>query len=200
MNSRTRIPAEPFLAWCERQLVLIANGGALGTVPVGGFGQTSDREARRRAHGVLAGRLGVEVRTLWRYLHRLDTEGRPTTTLSRYSVEDMLNRAGEDFYAVYAQLEHERDIELEPDVFCPRCGEMTTPHEGTCLWCGRRVVRPATKRPSGPRGVPRVNRKQQALRALLDETPPPPPGRTLGRVVWRRNDTDDGWAEDDLAA
>ena len=134
-----RVAAEPFVAWCQRRLRAISNHGAIGILPT----NPTERQdtIRPGTHTVLAHRLGIEPRTLWRYLHRLDGSDQPTATISRYAVEDMLTRAGEDFYALYPEYEHERDVELEPDGWCPHCQELTTPVEGKCLWCEGRLMR-----------------------------------------------------------
>jgi hypothetical protein len=188
-----RIPAEPFVAWCEQRLRVLAKDGAIGILP-------SDARQRtmiaRGARTVLAYRLGIEDRTLWRYLNGWDSVARPTRTLPRHPVEDMLHRAGEDFYAVYPQYAHERDIELEPDVWCAMCKQVTTPLDGVCLWCDRRVanadgigldVQPAPL----PDGV----LAWQDAEVAWQEAPAPGSAAQLGD-----GDRDEAWSRDDLAA
>jgi hypothetical protein len=58
----------------------------------------------------------------------------PTEWIGRAYIEDMLWRAGVDFYDVYPELEGERNVELEEDGFCKQCHEFVTPIGGLCPW------------------------------------------------------------------
>lgn len=160
-----RVAAGPFVAWCEGQLRVIAHGRAVGPTPSGHTGEGPSLGCR--AHQTLAFRLGVDPRTMHRYLRALDGGDHPATTLSRDSVEDMLHRAGEDFYAVYPDYLHERDIELEPDQWCPWCQQTTTPMGGICLWCDHRVVG-SPRHVAGVRGALAPTRRELGLLARED--------------------------------
>jgi hypothetical protein len=184
--SGPRIAAEPFFAWYERQLRAIANRGAIGIIPLDTSRQPNGLQAiERGARAVLEARLGIDVRTLWTYLHARDGNG--DRLMSRYAVEDMVARAGEDFDTLYPEYDHERAIVLEPDVWCPRCKEMTTPLDGRCLWCNRRVVRPV-QRDTGAwlaaraKGSPPLPAREQAPTRVRD----PAERRHTGRLLWRR--------------
>lgn len=63
----------------------------------------------------------------------------PTGTFPRATVEDALHRAGVDFYSIYPEFSHERDIELEPAAWCPACREHCHPIGGCCPWCDWRI-------------------------------------------------------------
>lgn len=126
-----QIPIAPFQHWCAEQVALTSksrpwNGAACI------YGPSSE----------VADLLGIHVRALNRVIrgvyagmqngHKAEF---PVDTISRYYVEDALTHAGVDFYELYPALEAERDIELEPDEWCDRCGEDVTPIGGQCPWC-----------------------------------------------------------------
>jgi hypothetical protein len=126
----------PFSAWCNEQVKETAKR----TGDIRGWDV-----ARSNMYGAttaVADRLGVHVRIFNRLARGMYAGSQNSCkgefkadTISRYYVEDMLTRAGVDFYDVYPDLEFERDIELEPDAFCRQCGEYVTPIQGCCPWC-----------------------------------------------------------------
>jgi hypothetical protein len=89
------------------------------------------------------------IRKLYRYRHMLRTVGGggsrarsvkqrdiSTDRFPRPVVEDALFVLGVDFYEVYPEFAHERDIEIEPAAWCPACREHVTPIQGECPWDG----------------------------------------------------------------
>lgn len=125
-----QIPLAPFQAWCKEQIRIAAvRRGPFATfAPYGPVNELADRIGlhprvlNRITRGVYAG-------------HRDGRKGDiPTDTIGRHDVENALTRAGVDFYGVYPEFEHERDIELEMDQFCSECGEWVTPIKGRCPW------------------------------------------------------------------
>lgn len=195
--SRPRVPAAPFLAWCERQLRVIANHGGVGDFPLDHHHQRRGgaRASGRGEHAILAWRLGIEAHTLWWYLN--GNAGTESRTLLRCSVEDMLHRAGEDFDTVYPEYQYERDVALEPEVWCARCQEITTPLEGRCLWCEQRVAdADGVAVHVQPPAPPDATLAWQDAELAWQEAPPPshPPADHSGAQ------SDQEWSRDDLAA
>ena len=102
----------------------------------------------------LARRMGIQPRTLLRIRNGEQTGKltvapnvrKPvlirTNMWARYRVEDMLERAGADFFDVYPQFRHEVEFELEPDCWCEECRDVTTPIGGVCPWCDQMVSKP----------------------------------------------------------
>jgi len=101
----------------------------------------------------LAVQMGITDRTLHRIRNGIGTGKRlgPSghqaytygiTTWARFRVEDMLHLAGADFYDVYPEFQHERDVVLEPECWCPSCREVVTPMDGVCLWCDEVLTKP----------------------------------------------------------
>lgn len=128
-----QVPIGPVKDWCHTQVRLLAS-------------RHDPHDPRYGPHQELADRMGLNSRALYRIMQghysgaRNGRKGEfPAETISRNYVEDMLTRAGVDFYSVYPELEYERDIALEPDEFCRRCGEWITPIEGFCPWCESNV-------------------------------------------------------------
>jgi hypothetical protein len=131
-----QIPYAPFTAWCNQQVELASKGRGINSFYTDKYGPCA----------AVADRLGIHVRILNRLMRGVYAGSRdsckgefPTDTISRYYVEDLLARAGVDFYEVYPQFEHERDIKLEPDAWCRCCAEYVTPVDGVCLWCDSSV-------------------------------------------------------------
>lgn len=131
-----KIPMAPFSAWCNDQIQQATKrqGGRL-------VGWDRVRSDTCGPAGELADRLGIHIRCLNRLRRGVyaGSQARrkgefPADTISRYYVEDLLARAGVDFYDVYVDLAHERDIELEPDGWCSCCREYVTPIRGLCPW------------------------------------------------------------------
>lgn len=128
-----KIPLAPLTAWCHEQVEIAARRRA-----------HLDPSRTNRLYGPtaeLADRLGIQVRVLNRLMRGVYAgcqDGHkgefPTDTIARYYVEDLLVRAGVDFYDLYPELEGERDIKLEPDAWCRCCREFVTPIFGCCPW------------------------------------------------------------------
>lgn len=140
MSSRhagPRIPLAPFTAWCNEQVELAVKRRGVTSVFSDGYGPCAE----------VADRLGIDVRVLNRLMRGMyaGSQNRrkgefPADTISRYYVEDLLARAGVDFYGLYPEFAYEQDIEIEPDEFCRECGEYVTPIKGFCPWCDTNVV------------------------------------------------------------
>jgi hypothetical protein len=86
------------------------------------------------------------ARRLYRYRYGLMSGSRngvkgprKTDWFERDVVEDALHMAGVSIYALYPELGHERDVELEPDTWCPGCQDHVTPIRGECPWCSWRM-------------------------------------------------------------
>lgn len=80
-------------------------------------------------------------RRLYRYRHCVMSGSckgvkgsRPTEWFERDVVEDALHFAGQDFYELYGEYAHERDLPLEPAAWCPSCQSHVTPINGCCPW------------------------------------------------------------------
>jgi hypothetical protein len=130
-----QIPARPFIEWIEQQLDAISRNDTL---------RLTEVENHVPATRVLADRLGVEVRILYRYRRGLRSGSRngrkgefPTDTFPRAAIEDMLDHAEVPFWEVYPDLDD--DLALETDAFCPSCHEIVTPILGQCPWCDTAV-------------------------------------------------------------
>jgi hypothetical protein len=114
-----RVPAGPFRMWINQQYENLVRSGADGP------------------RIELAGRLGIAEKTLKRYCDGVNDAGDPVEDYERERVEEMLNRVEVHFRELYP--DHDPDIVLEPDVYCTRCEESTTPLNGVCLWCNGTV-------------------------------------------------------------
>lgn len=132
------LPAQPFIDWCNAQLdrlrhdeTIAAHTGA-GSAVKGG------------EHQVLADRLGITERTLYRYLRSIDGSSRPTETYGAHLLEDMLEHAGLRLADVYPDTEV--DVELETDAYCASCRDIVTPINGQCPWCDRQTTDDKPKR------------------------------------------------------
>lgn len=130
--TRTRhgpqIPLKPFQDWIEQQL---GDGDDIGACArLAQRLGTTDRSLHRIRHGIACGKKDGQSFTF-----TVDTWG-------RFRIEDMLHRAGADFYDVYPEFAHERDVELEPDAWCEGCRDVVTPVNGICLWCDGVVSKP----------------------------------------------------------
>lgn len=133
-----RIPIAPIRDWVNEQIRAEANRQMLSVAwgaGVPGIVQEVGPVTQ------IAARLGVHIRCLNRIKRGMYAGARngvkgeyPTDTISRYYVEDMLTRAGVDFYDIYPELESERDIALEPDGWCKCCREFVTPINSLCPW------------------------------------------------------------------
>lgn len=86
----------------------------------------------------LAQLLGLSARRLHRWR-------RESVCLSRTEVEDAFHLAGIDLGEVYPEYDLSH-IVLEPERYCPKCRETTTPIHGICPWCETDVA-------SGPPAV-----------------------------------------------
>jgi hypothetical protein len=124
-----QVPLKPFQDWIESELATRPDD----TSAVGWLAQrlgTTDRSLHRIRHGIACGKRDGAAFTF-----HVDTWG-------RYRIEDMLHRAGADFYDVYPGFAHERDVVLEPESWCPTCREVVTPMDGVCLWCDEVLTKP----------------------------------------------------------
>lgn len=134
----TRIPAAPFVAWLESELERLEADESSRVPPA------SSVPAVR----LLASRLGCSERTLLRYRRQVEERKRGvasfTDEFGLRDVDRMLLHAGVEFWEV-ARVARERgvggweayelDVELEPEVVCPTCRDLSTPIEGVCPWC-----------------------------------------------------------------
>jgi len=128
-----RIPSKPFVDWLWEQRRVLDRDPSRWVTDVAG------RATEHAPTRTLAARCGVCERTLHRYMKGLDSNSDPTDVLGRYLVEDILHRAGVDFYSLYPEFEHERDIELEPEAWCDKCLDIVTPLDDRCPWCNTRT-------------------------------------------------------------
>lgn len=126
-NIGPALPTGPFVAWLEEQLEALRKDETL-TTPRSAGAATEAPVVR-----ILAERLGVTDRTLYRYLRSLDGMSKPTETFGTYPVEDMLEHAGARLADVYP--ETDVDVDVEPDAWCWACEETITPIDATCPWC-----------------------------------------------------------------
>lgn len=140
---REYIPGKPFAAFIEARVAFHERG------------QQNRPASHRDGPKKVAEEFGwgsgdAGVRKLYRYrhgLHSVRPGGKrgspsrdvPTERVPRPLVEDALARAGVDFYEVYTEFAHERDIEIEPAAWCPNCQEHVTPIKGECPWDGWRI-------------------------------------------------------------
>ena len=120
-----QIPAAPFAQWLNDEIKRIEADDPFRT----------EEKSVVPAVRILAARLDVSDRWIYRFRKSLDSYGRPTNTAPRDPVEDALERAGVPFAALYPDLVASGDVELEPDIFCESCDEMVTPIHGCCPWC-----------------------------------------------------------------
>lgn len=136
------VPAKPFADWIEERIRFYDRQQP-------GTPLTHRDSASRVARDLGWGDKESGARKLYRYRHCLKTMKRgsrygrsfdvPTDKFPRPPIEDALFRAGVDFYSVYPEYAHERDIELEPAAWCPACREHVTPIDGECPWDGWRI-------------------------------------------------------------
>lgn len=125
------IPAAPFVALLNSEIDRIAADDML---------RLSELQQEAPATSILADRLGVAERTVYRYKNSLDGDNRPIETYPRNIIEDLLERLDIPFEDVYSEIAAAEDIELEPDRYCAACKEIVTPIDGVCPWCQRTVV------------------------------------------------------------
>jgi hypothetical protein len=139
------VPAQPFADWINAR---VASYQAQET----GMAAHQLTAVKRTAEDLGWGSHDGGIRKLYRYRHMLRTVGGggsraravaqrdiPTDKFPRPVVEDALFTAGVDFYEMYPQFAHERDIELEPAAWCPNCRSHVTPIQGECPWDGWRI-------------------------------------------------------------
>ncbi len=138
-----QLPLRPLIDWINAQIARETRRQGLSLDAP----NSSSNGKEPGPHRLVADRLGLNDRALYRIKNSRYAGSRngrkaefPATTISRKYVEDMCTRAGLNFYDLYPELEWERDVELEADAYCARCGEDVTPIEGCCPWCDR-VVR-----------------------------------------------------------
>jgi hypothetical protein len=117
------IPNQPFRDWLRAEII------ALGGNPEVGSKDTSG------ACEVLARRLDIASRTLYRHLRGLNGCSVPSDVIGRLAVEEMLHNAGASFYEIYPDFAYEQDIELEDDAWCRCCADLVTPIMAVCPWC-----------------------------------------------------------------
>jgi hypothetical protein len=139
------IPAAPFVAVLNRELERLATNDTF---------RLDENAQEPPAVQLLAFRLGVAQRTVYRYLRSLDGEGQPTDTYARNPVEDALERLEVPFADVYPEIAATEDRPLEPDAYCTSCHEVVTPIDGCCPWCDR----PVQKKVPGRMFCPREDR------------------------------------------
>lgn len=121
------IPAAPFVALLAQQLERLAADDTLSGV----------EESTAPAVRILANRLGVSERAVYRYTHSLTSEGKPVDTFPRNRVEDLLDALDVSFADVYPEIVAAEDRPLEPDGYCASCREVVSPIDGCCPWCER---------------------------------------------------------------
>jgi hypothetical protein len=114
-----RIPAGPFVAWVQAEIAKL--------------------DEQDQAQDVLAARLGIVDRSLYRFAHSLNSESEPTDNYARVQVEDMLDAADVRFEEIYPEIAAAEDTPLEADAYCGSCHEIVTPIGGACPWCDRPV-------------------------------------------------------------
>lgn len=125
------IPAGPFVAVINAEIERIGRADTL---------RPSEIAKEVPAQAILAGRIGVAERTLYRYRKSLNSENQPTETFARDVVENALERLDFRFEDVYPEIAAAEDIALEDDAYCAGCREIVTPIDGICPWCERQTT------------------------------------------------------------
>lgn len=133
------VPAAPFSGWLRDRIAEYEASAA-----------TEHEKKQVGASVRLAAELGWGtseggVRRLYRYKNAVKERTAKSKTVKwneaasvwpRSDVEDACHNIDPDlFYELYPEFRHERDIDLEPDAWCPFCKEMVTPVDGLCPWC-----------------------------------------------------------------
>ncbi len=129
-----RVEAAPFVEWLHRRLAFLEREHPRTA------GMDPERGRMLSARDALAYELGVDQRTVYRYLRSAvcTTNGERrktdhvTATFRLDKVQEMLDHAGIPITEVYP---HVGDVELEEDMWCDTCVQMTTPINGECPWC-----------------------------------------------------------------
>lgn len=130
------IPAAPFVAVINAELERLAQLDVF----------RGDDQSQVPAQRMLADRVGVAERTLYRYKNSLDGDSNPTETYARNPVEDALDRLDMRFEDVYPEIAAADDVDLEADAYCVSCHEVVTPINGACPWCDRSTTAEIPKR------------------------------------------------------
>ena len=122
------IPAAPFVEWLAVELRRLRAMESL---------RLDERYQKRvPSNTVLARRLGMSVKALYRYSRSINDANEHVDVFERNRVEDALDRADRRLFAqLYPEVAVRSDVELEPDIFCESCRETVTPIDGCCPWC-----------------------------------------------------------------
>lgn len=102
-------------------------------LPVEPLVRVLEQEVEKSDRATVAERIGINDRTLYRYLNRLDGEDRPLEEVDLATVDRILLGLDIEMWEVYP--DPDRD---DAEVYCAECREMVIPDDdGLCLWCDR---------------------------------------------------------------
>jgi hypothetical protein len=137
------VAAKPFADWLKAKTAEYSRELPSGNMTKGGFIPLGPCE--RLACELGWGDNSAGVRRLYRYQNQLVERSMNSRTLRWLETADMFARSVVEnachhydphlFYRLYPELEHERDVMLEPDAWCPFCAQWVTPVDGLCPWC-----------------------------------------------------------------